>query len=491
MMGKALVRVMNPEWVRTAREHALRGIPPQDATGPDALEMEIARLGHEIYIQEGAPIIKDAEALAERVNRARSDVADTAQSVKGRAPTAHLEELLKADLEAARPENVKLLKSKKRAGTHLSVFKADHGLTRPADRQKSPLDIAARLSISLAVETFANAFFYSTGIGLLAGAGIAFIFSLVIAVLGFLAGFFGRYRNSIRFSERVWGWAAIVGGLLVAVYVSSVTATFRALVEIAKLRADAQTDLSAQSPRLFEQAITQGHEIFFFHVPFHELNATLLFALAIIAFIYAAYTGYTSSDAVPGYSKASEQYDDDEAACQAAESKLRADLAKVAGDMKHARARLVTAINEASRRQRDLSIKSDSLAKRLAQFAESTNNDYVHAVSSCRSENTKHRATQPPEYFSEPIPPLGFDTDPLVLRNLREDLETLKNEIAELEPFTDVLNPEIVGIERLRAALAETISQNIKAWDDEAAEQIKNEAIYDGPRSGPAYAEAR
>jgi hypothetical protein len=491
MMGKALVRVMNPEWIQTARDHALRGIPPQDATGPDALEMEIARLAHEIYIQEGAPIIKDAEALAERVSKARSDIADTAQSISGRAPLSHLEELLKADLEAARPDNVKLLKSKKRAGTHLSVFKADHGLTGPADKQKKVIDIAARLSISLSVETFANAFFYSTGIGLLAGAGIAFIFSLVIAVLGFLAGFFGRYRNSTRLSERIWGWIAIVGGLIIAVYVSSVTATFRALVEIAKLRADAQTDLSTQSPQLFERAVTEGHQIFFLHVPFHELNATLLFALAIIAFIYAAYTGYTSSDAVPGYSKASEQFEQDEAACQVAESKLRADLARLAADMKQKRARLVTSINEAARLQRDLTIKSDSCANRLAQFAESTNSDYVHAVSSCRAENTKHRATQPPGYFAEPIPALRFETDPLVLQNLRDDLETLRREIEEVEPFGGTLNAEIIDIDRLRATLAETITRSVKAWDDEAAEQIKTEAIYDGPRAGPAVAGTR
>ena len=221
----------------------------------------------------------------------------------------------------------------------------------------------------------------------------------------FLAGYFGRYRNSIRLSERIGGWAAILVGLVIALYVSSVTATFRALVEIAKLRADAQTDISAQSPLLFERAIAEGHQIFFLHVPFHELNATLLFALAMIAFVYAAYTGYTSSDAVPGYSKASEQSNQDEEACQAAENKLRADLSKLATDMKQKRARLVTAINEAARLQRDLVIKSDSCAKRLAQFAESTNNDYVHAVSSCRAENTKHRATQPPEYFSKSIRP--------------------------------------------------------------------------------------
>lgn len=490
-MGKATVRVMNPEWIRTARANAIRGIPPTDASGFDALEMEIARLSHEIFIQEGAPIIKDAESVAERVNKARSNIADVRQSITGRAPVEQLEELLKADLEAARPQTIKLLKSKKHAGAHLSVFKADNGLTRPAEKKKKALDVAARLSISLAFETFMNAFFYSTGVGLLGGAVIAFVFSFVIAILGLITGIVVRYRNSRNLSHRIAAWITVVACVLLAFYFASVTATYRALMEIAKLRADAQTDVTALSPELFGKAITSGLQIFYFRVPFPELYATLLFALAIIAFVYAVYTGYSSDDPVPGYSKASEQFERDEAECHAAESKLRADLGRLASDMKTARSRLVAAVNDAHRVQRDLEIKSDSCAKRLAQFAETTNNDYVHAVTSCRVENTKHRATQPPGYFSESITSLFFETDPLVLQNLRDDLEILKREIEEVEPLASPLNSEIIEVERLRASLAETISQSVKTWDDEAADEIKNETIYEGARTGLANASVR
>ena len=67
----------------------------------------------------------------------------------------------------------------------------------------------------------------------------------------------------------------------------------------------------------------------------------------------------------------------------------------------------------------------------------------------------------------------------------------MKDEIVELEPFMSTLNTEIIEIDRLRATLAETITRSVKAWDDEAAEQIKTEAIYDGARGGPAYAGTR
>jgi hypothetical protein len=473
---------MNPEWVLKARENATRGIPPQDASGPDALEMEISAFSREVFSQEGNPITKDAESVAELLNKERSTVAEVRQNISRRAPVEQLEELLKADLEAARPENVKVLKSKKRAGIHLSIFKADNELTRHADKQRTFPDIAAKLSISLAIETAANAYFYSTGIGYLAGAGIAFFFSFIIAMLGFAGGFFARFRNSRHLSEQLWGWVAVVLSVLIAVYVSSVTATFRALMEIAKLQKDAQTDLSAQSPVLFERAIIEGRQIFLFHVPFHELNATLLFALAIIAFVYAAYVGYTSSDVVPGYSKVSEDFERHEAVADAAESKVRADLNRLANGMKTDRSRLISAISEAWNVQRDLGIKSDSCAKRLAQLAERTNNEHFHAVNSCRVENANHRATQPPAYFAEPVARLDFDTDPLVLKNLRADLDLLKTEIAELEPFAEPMNAEIIELEQLRATLAETITQNVKAWDVQAEKELDDEAKYVGAR---------
>jgi hypothetical protein len=81
---------------------------------------------------------------------------------------------------------------------------------------------------------------------------------------------------------------------------------------------------------------------------------------------------------------------------------------------------------------------------------------------------------------------LDFDTEPLVLKNLRADLDLLKTEITQLEPFAEPMNAEIIKLEQLRATLAETISSSVKAWNVQAEKEIDEEARYVGARLTPA-----
>ena len=77
----------------------------------------------------------------------------------------------------------------------------------------------------------------------------------------------------------------------------------------------------------FGRALVLGPQIFTLHVPFNELNASLLFGMAIVAFVNATIAGYRFEDPVPRYSKASENFEQTEAACEAAEAALRGSCA--------------------------------------------------------------------------------------------------------------------------------------------------------------------
>jgi hypothetical protein len=478
-------RISRSDWLRTARNNATLGIPAPDAAERDTLETDIEGTFQQAFAQNAKPMIQEADSLAERLNRARTELLEIRRKIETRLPVEHLQERLKADSIATRPVAVAALKDKKHAYSHLTVFRTEHGLTRPAEKRKNAFDVLAVISIFLVAETFINAYFYQTGVGLIAGAAIAFLFSCIIAALGFASGFLGRYRNSQILWERIGGWLAIIVGAVIAIYISSVTATFRALVEITRLSADRQADVSAQSADLFTKAIGDGSQIFFFHVPFHEINATLLFAIAIIAFVNAAIAGYTCIDPVPNYSKASERFDRSDAQCQAAETKLRSDLLSSASEMKLERARIVTSINDSSRIQGDLAIKFERCAQRFAECAEQTNADYKQAVKECRNENVKHRAqgTRAPAYFADDVEDLVIDTEPLLFRNIQTGLDTMKADVTALTPEIPTLNAEIVELEQQRAALAETITQHVKDWDDIATLEIETE---DAERFGSA-----
>ena len=94
--------------------------------------------------------------------------------------------------------------------------------------------------------------------------------------------------------------AALLSLSFIAIYLSSVTATFRALSELARLNAlqhpDTFTGVSVVPADTFARALILGPQIFTLHVPFNELNATLLFAMAIVAFVNATIAGYRFED---------------------------------------------------------------------------------------------------------------------------------------------------------------------------------------------------
>lgn len=475
-------------WKELARKDALAGNPPRDAALPDPRQEEIRRFFDAIFTQKRTPMLDEADAIAERLNKTRSALTETKQKIAAREPVGQLEQTLHADLESAKPETVRCLKQKLEAYSHLRIFQEDHGLTQPAERRKKPIEAVAQISITLVFETFMNAWFYSAGVGLVAGAVVAFIFSLVVALLGFVTGYAGRYINAKGALRRAAGWLVFVGGTAVAVYLSSVTATYRSLVEFMRLELlrnpDANVDLYTQSARLFATALDDGRQIFWLHIPFHELNSTLLFALALIAFLNATIAGYRFEDPVPGYSKASERHDQAEAARQAAENKLRRDLRAAAERMKAERKRLVDEVNGAGKVHGDVAIKFERCTHKLAELAEKVGNEYKHCVSEFRAENTRIRPIPPPAYYADPIDEAGLETNPLVFDHIRTSLDALEYSHAELEPEIATLNAEIAQLSDLRAELETTITDVVATWTGEAIKEYEKERPnYHGPRS--------
>lgn len=456
---------MNSQWLRTARNNAFFGVPRSDAARPDPLELEIAYLSDELFVREGQQIRKDAESVAEQLNRARADLNAAKRAINARLLVTNAKERVEADLRATRSEYLKLLKNKQSAYSYMSVFKSEHGLTRPAAKRKASLDILAPITVFLIIETLNVAYFYQARVGPLAGASVAFCSSLVIALLGFQSGFLGRYVNAKTLPERIGGCAQIILAALLAIYLASVTATFRTLLDTATQYPDKPPNLSAQPLDIFAKALSDGQQIFLFHIPFHGVNATLLFALAIIAFVNAAFVGYTCIDPVPGYSEASERFEHYDAGCRAVEARLRSGLLSVITEATLQRARFAAAFNEALRLQGEVAISLESCTQELAELAQSTNNSYKRAVTECRAENARHRTTPPPQYFAEPVADLPLDTDPLLFRDIRCGLAAFRDEIAAMDYLIAPLSAEVAEMEQQSVALSEKISQNLLAWD--------------------------
>ena len=112
-MSKDIVIIdVDRRWTQQAREDALAGNPPRDAVRPDPRQEEIERFYRELFVKNRAPVLAEAEVVAERVHEARKALAATKQDIVGRERVEQLRKTLGADLQSARPETVKQMKKK-------------------------------------------------------------------------------------------------------------------------------------------------------------------------------------------------------------------------------------------------------------------------------------------------------------------------------------------------------------------------------------------
>jgi hypothetical protein len=481
--GEFIWLITQDEVAEKAREDGANLVPPSDAANPGAYEQYLTTTTESEFARKKKPILEKARKLGDELKRTGVTLDALNPKVLALSPVDHLDVNLRADAEQARPDAVSLIIKKLRAEAFLNHFRHENNLLRPAERRKKPLDVAAIILLFLLIETVMNAWFYSAGVGLLAGAMFALLFSIVTALIGFFTGYLGRYRNAPLFWEKVFGWLAILVGSVVAIYLSSVTATFRALMEVARNQ-EAGPVASTLSTTMFQQAVSQGWDIFFLHVPFQEMHAMLLFAIAIFAFINAAVAGYTCIDPVPNYTKYSERVDEDERAVNASIRKLREDLALAAERLTNERRSILTEAQglatNSGRHLNDVKEYNDAYQR----LERSVNNTHEQYIALYRDENTHIRTTQPPGYFKREVEyvELCDPHDIKLLTELQSTATSQEEQTKKLASEFGKLNEDIQQINTSRANLAQLVTQLTDEWRKEAEDRIGAEP-WAGPRN--------
>ena len=360
-------------------------------------------------------------------------------------------------------------------------FRTDRNIRRLPYKEKNAFDVLALIIVFFIIETLANAGFYASGIGLLGGAGIALLFSFVTAAIGFGAGFLTRYRNSTIPWQRVAGWFSALLGVVVSVYLSSVTATFRALIE-----RNANPDIPGAGLRQFEQAVHDGWLIFTGHIPFPEIYATLLFFIALAAFVNAAIAGYNFKDPIPGYSRVWRVYKDAEEKVSEGERDLRATLREEAEKMRRDRVTLINGITATGKAHAALTVRLENCFAKLGQLARQNNADYVQLIREYRATNSLWRATPPPPYFATDPEELPLKTRPATMVATEDGLGRLKQLEVRLLELLDPLKKQNTEIAQREAALHPMIDDFQRKCKDLALDQINADIPHAGPRQPAA-----
>jgi hypothetical protein len=472
------IHYTRPETLTKARENGEKNSPPSDATAPDEVEtnVKVVFLAH--FDQDAKPILQEGDKIGEELTARHSDAAGIEASYHTLNTVDDLKGAVEARLAGKQSDFVALKRHEILAKQEWDNFRTEHNVTRLPHKEKNAFDVLALIIVFFIIETVANASFYASGIGLLGGAGIALLFSFVTAAIGFGAGFLTRYRNSTVLWQRVAGWLSAVLGVVVSVYLSSVTATFRALIE-----RNANPDIPGEGLRQFERAMQDGWLIFTGHIPFPEIYATLLFFIALAAFVNAAIAGYNFKDPIPGYSRVSRVYKDAEDNVHAGERDLRGTLREEAEKMRRDRATLINGITATGKAHATLTVRLENCFAKLGQLARQNNADYVQLIREYRATNSLWRATPPPPYFATDPEDLPLQTRPATMVATEDGLGRLKQLEVRLLDLLDPLKKQNTEIAQREAELHPMIDDFQTRCRALALDDINADIRHAGPRA--------
>lgn len=381
---------------KRAREDAARNLPRQDANELSAVELAILEA-----VAAERRLVDEArgEAKAETERRLRT-LAPTPQDFSGPALDARLE--LKQVAGRLARDWAEASRQAAEAHEELKAFKQQHRLRRGAAYPSSTLLQAGLLLCAATFEALFSAALFAEddARGLLGGAVTAIGLSGANVSLGFLAGFLGlRYLQHERMPIKSAG-AAGFGVLAVLALMLNLFA------------ADWRDRLAAQAGRTPPDADASFH--LWSLLQLDSPQAIILLMLGAGVWVFAALKGYSGfDDPYPEYGRMARAARDAEETLSAFRAEAHAQLETPVNAARVAvggRVEKMRAEFEAMNRAFDAAAAK---MERLDAQALALDDTAAAAVHLYRQENTAHRTTPAPTYFSVAPPAAGPALDPL------------------------------------------------------------------------------
>ena len=194
----------------------------------------------------------------------------------------------RAEISARRDQLDDVHKDFNEVQDELKNFQERNRLWRPPHHHKGVLQWWAITIIILATETALNGVFFSSAHvkGLIGGATIALVISVVNIGTATISGHLFRNVNHIRIGRKLIGFISLIVGLAIAVIGNFFVGHFR----------DAAIDAPLeQAPGVVFERLASGQYLM------ESLDAWLLVALGMLIAAVAGWKAYTITDPYPGY----------------------------------------------------------------------------------------------------------------------------------------------------------------------------------------------
>ncbi|QLE86521.1 hypothetical protein FLM48_16490 [Shewanella sp. Scap07] len=277
-----------------------------------ALELDVENLAKQAA-REDKPIsgslspdaneLKFQEDLARRAfqsgNRVKQSLSDLRDSILNTSITKEASEIeqmtskFESQIVSNLNSKLSLLKSMeddyRQINDDINHFKKTNGLRRSASYPPSHVLTFSLLFIALIAESMLNGVFFAEGSdsGLVGGIAIAFVISFFNISVGFITGFFLRYKNHISRAKSIFAYFTLIVSITFSTVFNLLVGHYREALGI-----DPDNAKSIAVDRFSEGILT-----------IYDVQSWLLIAIGLVFFGFAIFKGYKIDDEYPKYGK--------------------------------------------------------------------------------------------------------------------------------------------------------------------------------------------
>jgi hypothetical protein len=274
------------------------GNPPPHAESPDAHEVGYAVVAQKLFNVDKEKFYRAKLEIDKKIHNASNELDELESEIPMLSNIDNLEEMVRARLDENSARHKSVIKDFLLKEASLKTFKIVNNIPRAAQYPEDFHHHFSWIFLIFAIESVANAYFFSANTGLAQGAIIALAFSFINVSIAVITGLAFRFKNSIDQVQKVFGWTAFIAGVLILIWINSTTATARSLTELAKSQ-----NLPVMDQELWMRALSDGVKIFTLDIPFKDQNGFLLFFVGLISAGISIWKGYTALDEIPGYTQ--------------------------------------------------------------------------------------------------------------------------------------------------------------------------------------------
>lgn len=418
-----------PRYEKLATQEGANNRPVPLATQPDRNEATLKFQAGKYCQTEYAEFcrkIPDTEVRLSKLHNATTQASEVCAALTG-TPTATIQKA-KEYLVAEQHRLLPLKREASELEAQLRGFKASNDIHQNAYYPKDKLEHVSWIILCGAIETIVNAFFFQNEQGLLGGAVVALVISILnIGSAGIFGNFF-RHVNHYERPQKVLGWTSCALFIVTTIFLNSVFSTYRSLYSLIPDPTNVQLGTAA-----FTEALASAMTIFWFHIPFVDILSFVLFFIGCLLGVFAFYKGYTIDDPYPGYGARDRRT---KAAAAAYDDEIEILRSALREQQRALQIKLVATQNifpQLTTESTQLRSEITTIAQNFASSLMLISTQYLHVLKSYRGWNMATRAIDmpPPTYFKN-FPPLDPGVQDVTTPALLMDIASLDQTIAAL-----------------------------------------------------------